>query len=245
MSQIAKLQISNTSYGEDVIIQAVVENEDQLHFGNKWFQDHFRKVFYDDHIEVVILKLLYPDNPETVKCSHCGLTVLKSESFKSNLYDSPFDDEPNDMIFCSDLCQEAMEGHLYSKDFSYTYCESCDRTICEQNPKNGWHSQFRTLDEESICNQCFEEHTFENGIDIEEFESEHIQGLFFIDSELKKHGFSLVGYGFINTLISSAESATRYCDKALELIAAGHKVINNYDRLAIGGGEGYVTMWYK
>lgn len=45
--------------------------------------------------------------------------------------------------------------------------------------------------------------------------------------------------------VNGAESAKRYNRKALELVDSGNKVLTAYERLAIGGLEGYITMMSK
>ena len=97
------------------------------------------------------------------------------------------------------------------------------------------------LNDEQVCNKCYEEYCFDNGIDLESFEAGTLSGLFFNDSELQDHGYKELDSNFIN----SQDSVDSYCQKAIDLINAGHKVITNYESLGIGGYEGYVTMWVK
>ena len=240
--QVARIQVDSPYDNEEVHI-VITEPEKQLE-NPKFFQEYYD--FYESvHPVVEILELYYPEKKiETVQCYHCELDIVKSRARIADLYNTPFDEAPETVYFCSLLCREAQEGHVYSKDFNYFHCPGCDRYICEQNPRNGWHVQYRMLNDEQICNKCYEEYCFENGIDTEEFEAGKIQGLFFNDSELREHGYITVP-GFYNSLIQSQDTVDSYIKKALGLIEAGHKVINNYERLGIGGGEGYVTMWVK
>jgi len=138
-----------------------------------------------------------------------------------------------------------MEGHFYSKDFRYFYCEFCDRSICEQNPANGWHVQVRYLDAGTpICLKCYEEHILKNGIDRESFEDGTIAGMFLETSELETAGYKPVPE-FIDKHIQRESDAESYCKKALELIDAGYTIVTDYERMAIGGIEGYVTMYAR
>lgn len=63
--------------------------------------------------------------------------------------------------------------------------------------------------------------------------------------EPKAAGFLEVE-GFRNYFIAGSVAAHRYnTHDALSLIDSGNKVITAYERLAIGGLEGYVTMMAK
>lgn len=50
---------------------------------------------------------------------------------------------------------------------------------------------------------------------------------------------------FHDYFVGSGVEARRYNSKALQLIAVGGKVLTGYERMAIGGLEGYITMFAK
>lgn len=50
---------------------------------------------------------------------------------------------------------------------------------------------------------------------------------------------------FHNFYMTDAESAGRYNAEARRLIDAGSKVLTGYESLAIGGLEGYITMFAR
>jgi hypothetical protein len=87
----------------------------------------------------------------------------------------------------------------------------------------------------------------ENGQPREDFEgSAIIGGMFFKwgNPEPREKEFWEVS-GFSYYLIRDGPSLKKYNTKALSLIDNGSKVITAFEKLAIGGLEGYITMMSK
>jgi hypothetical protein len=143
--------------------------------------------------------------------------------------------------FCSEECET---NYLYGGDFSYFICRNCEREICGQNPRNGWHTQSREYDNETVCIRCYEELIFENGVEREKLEIGIIPGMFFSldNSEPKEAGYIEVA-GFTNYFVRTEHDKNRFIKKAIKLMDEGKKVVIGYERMAIGGGEGYVTIF--
>lgn len=160
------------------------------------------------------------------------------------LYDSPFDGHGEERAFCSDDC---MTAYTASGDFQYLWCDSCSRQICERSPSNGWHVQFRWDEDGAVCLSCYEERIIEDGQPESDFEGSCIRGgMFFSEGnhEPKSRGFEEVE-GFVSFYVMRPVDAERYNSRARELIAQGARVLTAYERLAIGGLEGFVTMMAK
>jgi hypothetical protein len=159
------------------------------------------------------------------------------------VYETPWDDAPIEKIFCSDNCAET---YLYEPPFAYFWCSLCEREICEQNPMNGWHIQHRTYDGEPVCLSCYRDLILENGVEIEKLAAGQIPGMFFNsgNTDAKAAGYREVP-GFSNFFVSDRIQADAFCRKALDLMDADKKVIVGYERLALGGEEGYVTLMVK
>ena len=193
-----------------------------------------------------------------VECYECENPIIldpKQENITyttMEVYDSPFDE--NGKTIYLHLGNDDGYGDCLSKledtswaDFRYFYCESCDREIIRQNPKNGYMSFIRDLESDfqeiiEVCLKCYEEEIIKNGIPKSKFEQKQIAGMFAPDAE--KNGYQAVD-GFQSYFINNQESIEKYCNKAMELIDNGYKVLNDYERLGIGGGEGYITMFAK
>jgi|GEM_PF-3012599 len=165
--------------------------------------------------------------------------------FFADLYDTPWESTPRRVFFHSDECEEA---YTRSGSFDYIDCDGCRRTVCEQNPANGWHVQFRDhVDLGYICLRCYEKEILGNGQPRSDFEGSRIRGGMFFssgNSEPRQNGFDEVS-GFTDYFVDGAERARHYNEHALELINKGQKIITAYERLAIGGLEGYITMLSK
>ncbi|MCW4050398.1 MAG: hypothetical protein NWE89_11760, partial [Candidatus Bathyarchaeota archaeon] len=184
--QVAKIEL-DTPYNEETVHVVITEPEKQVEYPS-FFKEHYN--FYDMVNPVAeITELYYPEKAETVTCYHCDLEVVKGKALKVELYDTPFDSAPDTVYFCSTLCYEAQIGNVYSKDFRYFTCPVCEREICEQNPANGWHVQYRVYQDEQICNKCYEQICFEQGVDRKYFKDGTVHGLFFNDSDLTEHGY--------------------------------------------------------
>ena len=161
------------------------------------------------------------------------------------LYDTPWEDEPKLRFFHSGECEEA---YTRSGSFDYVDCEGCGRTICEQNPANGWHVQFRNhADIGYVCLKCYETEILENGQPRSDFTGSRINGGMFFSGDNReplRAGFEYVD-GFRDYFVNGARTAQYFNEQALELIDSNFKVVTGYERLASGGLEGYVSMFAK
>jgi hypothetical protein len=167
------------------------------------------------------------------------------------LYDTPWEDQPKLVFFHSDECEEA---YIHADSFGYRDCESCGRTICQQHPGNGWQWQFREHEDlGETCLKCYQDEILENGQPRSDFESVPHQpagkikgGMFFSwgNTEPKEAGFEEVD-GFDNYFVQDRTHAVLYNERALQLIDAGRRVLTGFERMAIGGLEGYITLMVK
>jgi hypothetical protein len=172
----------------------------------------------------------------------CVLCYAKQarRSFTRFVYDTPWDDEETEKPFCSEECADI---YLYEEPYAYFWCGRCEREICEQHPGNGWHIQYREYDGETVCLRCYQEAILEDGVEREKLEAGQIPGMFFSwgNSEAKQAGYEEVP-GFTDFYIHDEESRKAFRDRAIELMDGGHLVVIGYERLAIGGSEGYATL---
>ena len=176
-----------------------------------------------------------------IECAnYCGKPAEKK--FTRDVYERPFDKASVKKVFCSEECAET---YLHESDFAYFYCDGCSRMVCEQNPDNGWHIQYRVVDCVMVCLKCYEEHILADGIGRGDFEA-GLPGMFFSwgNTELTETGYQAVPE-FSYYFVKSKESVQAVCKKALELIDKGHKVIVAYEAMAIGGLEGTITLYTK
>ena len=173
--------------------------------------------------------------------NYCYENEPRMPGIFTELFDTPWD-EDREVWFCGDECEQL---YRCSGDFEYPECDSCGRAVCTQNPANGWHVQYRDHSEIGlVCLRCYQDEILKNGQPRSDYMGKSIcGGMFFSYGNLepKKAGFSEVP-GFSDFFICFPESASRYNAKALRLIDSGHKVLTAYERMAIGGLEGYVTM---
>jgi hypothetical protein len=170
------------------------------------------------------------------ECFYCDKSAM--EEFTREVYETPWDDEPVEKFFCSEECEQY---YLYSGDFRYFICDCCEREICEQNPRNGWHVQYRMYNDAVLCLKCFEEEMLTNGLSYNNIKDGDFTGMFFDYKDLEDAGFEEGKVFFINSA-STEKLCRKYC---LKLKETGHLVLVNFERLAIGGIEGTVSVWFK
>lgn len=164
---------------------------------------------------------------------------FSQDSIVLDLYNSPWDDEPYAGQFCSSQCHDE-----YSEPF--TQCQTCRRTICEH--VKGLHANFRSHTRLGhACLRCYEREVLTCGQPREDYETDVIRGGMFFNHanpEPKNAGYTEVN-GFKNYLVKSHQDANTYNEKARELIDTDHRVLTALERMAIGGPEGYITMFAK
>lgn len=192
------------------------------------------------------------DPKNTIRCSEFwDLWIYKELAIESDLYNTPWDASPDGQYFSCWFARDCTYGNVYSKDFAYFQCPDCGRDICQQNPSNGWHTQYRFVsDYEMVCISCLQEQQLKDGIDVERvLNSESLdQAMFFDHAELESNGWveaddtMLVGMGRFD---SSYGDAKRVFDRIKHLDQQGYKIIIDIDSMAIGGLGGYVTMYVK
>jgi DNA repair protein RadC len=190
---------------------------------------------------------------ERKHCYQCGEPIMRTEDFTTlEVYDSPWG-KPKEIHLHVDneiredygiSCEQALYDEQWS-DFRFFNCSICNRIIIRQCPSQGWHSYVReTEDGEEVCLRCWEEDIYENGLPREKFEKGQIPGMFYNRRDLEGHGFERVP-GFDNFPIKTGFNARAFCDAAIRVMDEGCLVAVDYERMAIGGLEGYVTMWAK
>lgn len=155
-------------------------------------------------------------------------------------YDSAFDDEPtvDNRRFCTRECLSNTEG--YDREHYFT-CDWCYRTVALSV---GHNRHYRHVDGEIVCLKCYREDILSNGMPREEFENNHIAGMFFSgdNAEPLKAGYQIAQY---NVFVRDSSSIKAYCEAALKHIEQGCKVVTGYESLSIVGNEGYITMFVK
>lgn len=235
----------------DNLQQANLDEEDYpelenafLELKKKWESEKWG--YYGQVYDMKIVEVELEDR-ETVKDSEFDdLWIYKALSVDPEFYSRPFDKNPETNYFVNWFAADCYKGVIYSKDFAYTECEVCGRTICQQNPSNGWMSQVHIDDNGNCtCNKCYEESALVNGIN-DEFNGSNIPGQFFNDSEISEAGWEKVEDSI---LAGSGYSGHRDPKDAIGIIQkwidAGKKVLVNYESMAIGGLGGYVSIYIK
>ena len=179
---------------------------------------------------------------EYKRCDCCDTELLRDSAVTDDQYDTPWDEKPKERHYCSDYCRQYDRGEIDKHDFAYFECARCARSICEQNPQNGYHIQYRELEphNEVVCLRCYQEHLLEHGHDRDEFEGDKCSGMFFDHDELRDAGFHKYGSYFLQFSAKGSDLQR----EALALVDAGNKVIVDYEAMGMGI-EGHVGLWFK
>lgn len=218
-------------------------------------------VLFPELVSVEPLTIQINDPESTVICDETDVVCFAELAIANQWYYTPYDEKPHDFYFMSCWAADCYKGSEYSKDYGYKTCPCCGRTICEQNPDNGWVGQFRSDPQsdpdndwaDEICSQCFEEEMFESGVNIDKMlETQHITGSWYSSGELEDAGFEksediddyLVGSG-----MNANNPEQNFFNKIRRMKESGDFnnkiVLFEYGSVAMGGFGGYVTMWYK
>jgi hypothetical protein len=201
-------------------------------------------------------------------CYECNRERPEKRTVTLNVFDTPWVEMGEPRSFCIDQfghyellndkdkadwgrtwehyesCASVLNDHGWA-DFRYFDCVECKRTICEQNPKNGWHQQFkRTTLEEYICLRCYTEDILEHGIHENLIANRGVgAGVFFNhgNPEVIKAGYELL-FDFIKVAGTNAEEIKQLC---LKNIHEGFKIVICIERLSTMGDEGWVSVYRK
>lgn len=158
------------------------------------------------------------------KCgnSNCCDKIALCGEFNLELYWHAHETKAWDAHFCS---QECLEIIYYCSDFGFKECDKCERNICENNPDNGYISQFhqdRDDDDEiyNTCSRCYKLDVLSNGQPLSDYVGGRIVGEpFFVDDyDLQEAGYKRDIYCMDDTVKFNA--------RASELIAKGNKVVS-------------------
>lgn len=150
-----KLQMQNLLDSFNTIKNNVNRLKESFNIIDYCSQGKIEKLFLDE-LELEIKSL---DELEIVKCEETVLPIYKHFALESELYNTPWQENPNENEYfsCYDAIQ-AYKGQYYSKDYSYFTCSCCEREICQQNPANGWMTQYRFIsDYEMVCLKCLQD----------------------------------------------------------------------------------------
>lgn len=216
---------------------------------------------------------LFPDMPKTepveitlenaedfVECEEFEVICFKELTYRVEMFNTPYS-ESHTEYFCGWFAYDCRKGGVYSKDFQWVDCPCCQRTICEQNPSNGWMVQFRHIniadadydDENYVCSECFETTVMREGIDLETvIEKNSLVGSWFTDGELEEYGYVKVE-GMQELTIGSGRFSYKDPQLFFDLLKSrknagefeNHTVLFQYDSMAIGGLGGAISVWKR
>lgn len=177
-----------------------------------------------------------------LECDSCLTETFEAELYSETYFLSPFDDEATDgeARVCQD-CWDASDG----LEDGLFWCDGCSRQITESR---GHHMHYRVVDAGMLCLACVEDTLRREGIAGFEVELEalftegRLFGMFFNIGDLEAAGWT--GHGY-RTFIDREESAMALAAEAKRLHEEGRLIIIGYESLAIGGSEGYVTLFSR
>jgi hypothetical protein len=211
--------------------------------------------FYDDKrqigpdsIDIVEIEV---ENLDTSKCDETDYEFYTELGINPDWYNSPFDKTPSDWHFCCYYAMDCREGRVYSKDWNFFYCEHCGRTISEQCMSNGWHTYYRLLNDcEMVCLDCIEKINLEVGITIEDITDEDGSLIKYIPSKAMFFNTDALEewtceYSDSSIRVCGEDSAVRVIETIKSYLDNNQMVIIDLDRMAIGGLEGYVSIYHK
>ena len=237
-----------------------IEYTDQINLAGETIRTPTRVRF--DPPVAVLRKALESVQHECWACGDNGYATGRDKEYNVQpieVYDDPWEDTAT-IIWAHDSerrpvpygvaqsCLEAIESP-HMTDFHYFGCECCGRMVIVRCPSNGWHSYRRMVNEfEEWCLACVEDTLLAKGIagfpaELDEvLNTGLLFGMFFDVNALEDDGWVATQY---RVFINSEESAMGLASEAKRLHDQGRLIIIGYESMAIGGSEGYVTLFSK
>lgn len=171
-----------------------------------------------------------------------GILGFKELMVEFETYDTPYSEEPEIRYYISYDGIDGLMGRIYSRDFAYFECEKCGRVICEQNPNNGYHVQFKWIEDldGKVCNSCYEKQLLDIGSSRKKLENYELDGLFLDNEDLYEFEELKNIPSFVNS-----ENLKHVCELILETVKPEEVFLIQYNALGLGGGEGYITVYKK
>lgn len=229
-------------------IESPIDNQEKLKLLEFYLNNHTTLQYGYNTAECAIDWVCIENPDDLVICDEFGLQIYAELAIEREWYKTPFSDTPTPFYFSCDTAEQCFRGELYSKGFNWFDCPECGRTICEQNPNNGWMVQYRFVGDERVCNKCYEKNSLENGMELGDDDS--IPGLFGVtDDELESHGYkpnnkyNYYGLGMGRNTTYSDSARQELVDHLQKLTDDGVKWFIVYEDMAIGGLGGYISLW--
>lgn len=164
-------------------------------------------------------------------CDNCytGMYQHGRNAIRYGMYGSPYDDTPNVSTLCSERCEEAyIERDLY--------CDSCNRTIAEDD---GYISHFVFSDSDYECIKCYNDRILESGQDTWEFSQNRPIVSTWDDETLLDHGFTNHQEYILDRFKDVEREYKAYQTDGINLILNGYQVVTTHDY-----GSTYI-LWRK
>jgi hypothetical protein len=132
------------------------------------------------------------------------------------------------------------------ESFKFFDCEYCNRTICEQNPNNGWETQYQILKihedyPEQICNDCIRLMVVKQDSKINNPEFIRSNESFPLLWDSPPEGWQEEKY----VVIKSPADYNEFLNELIKLTENGFSVYVKINSMAIGGLEGGLTVYKK
>ena len=185
------------------------------------------------------------ENMNSTTCEFCDEQI---EDMLTTIFVHDHPDSDAREVNLHENCQEDFTS---LGEFPYVECEECDRLVCYRNPRNGWDVQFRNHPRKKnrgdVCVSCYKDIVLRKGQKEKDFvdDSERIHGgVFFSHSDLEQAGF-VSDPDFTHFHVRCGNDAEKFNNQAANRIAEGKKVVVDWGSMAIGGFEGYISLFVK
>ena len=173
-------------------------------------------------------------------CDECGAEPCSKEAAGS-IHLSPYDDDAEELHFCSEECRERYE------QTSGFWCEECNRFISNLSSNSMIAHERVICDGATRCLSCHVKDLLENGInterDLDQLAEGMLPGVWFnlgndeaLDAGFEEHGEQR----FIRNGSDALKTA-----REIEELMDTYKVIIAYENLSIMGDEGWISIYKK
>lgn len=182
----------------------------------------------------------------TTRCDETELYLFEVLAFKpGDWYTRPTDTEPTDMNFLCIEAARAMAGEYYAKDFNWIACDTCHRTICEQDPSNGYitHGHYDEETGEWECHSCKSARMLKYGSDLDR---DKVNALKYETREdVEGFGWTFKEYVTVGNGMFGRGMTPKELHKYLKTTYDGLMVLIVLDDLSLVGDGGECSIYTK
>lgn len=124
------------------------------------------------------------------------------------------------------------------------FCKNCGKTFTASDEK-GFKNYVEIPNGDDMCRECFKEHVFKYGSDVDWFVGYDLVGCFYNENEIEAHGYVLLE----QRLVDSQEKLEKICDELAYISDGGinkpEKVLVQFVKFSVNMDKAIIRIYTK